>query len=397
MPIVPTGKNSWGRTVKTSRRIRNMGLRIQNNIAAMNAHRQLSISDGMLSKSLARLSSGYRINSPMDDAAGLSIANSLRADIASFNVASRNTNEASALLQVAGGALDQISLMLTRLKELATQASSGNAESNLDKIDSEAQKLILEIDRIADSTEYSDSKLINGTFGVTANSTAGFSVAGGYSNVSGLKASQTYTFATAAGTGATVTISHAGGSETVSGVAAPDAGKTKDVYFASVGVTLTINSGWSASSDGTIVASSAGNSTFQVGAENVADNRISVALGDATQEKLGTGGSVGSAISAISLSTAASAQLALDIVNDAISDLSGVQGDIGAYQSRLSYAAANLAITVENTQAAESVIRDVDMAAEMISFTKSQILLQAGTAMLAHANMAPQQVLALFG
>ena len=100
-----------------------MGLRIQNNIAAMNAHRNLSISDSNLSRSLQRLSSGYRINSAADDAAGLAISQSFRADIASYKVASRNTSEASALLQVAEGAMDQIGNMLTRLKELATQAS----------------------------------------------------------------------------------------------------------------------------------------------------------------------------------------------------------------------------------------------------------------------------------
>src|SRR3989339_1686044 len=106
-----------------------MGLRIQNNIAALNAHRQLSISDAGLSKSLERLSSGYRINRAADDAAGFSISQGLRADIASYKVASRNTSEANALLQVGEGALDQIGNMLTRLKELATQASSANAAS----------------------------------------------------------------------------------------------------------------------------------------------------------------------------------------------------------------------------------------------------------------------------
>ena len=144
-----------------------MGLRIQNNIAAMNAHRQLSISDTNLSKNLERLSSGFRINRAADDAAGLSISQQFRADIASFKVASRNTAEATSLLQVTEGAVDQIGNMLTRLKELATQAASANAGSNLDKINAEGNKLINEIDRIAQSTEYAGSKLLNGSFGVT--------------------------------------------------------------------------------------------------------------------------------------------------------------------------------------------------------------------------------------
>ena len=125
-----------------------MSLRIQNNIAAMNAHNNLLVADNGLSKSLERLSSGYRINRAADDAAGMSISLAFRADIASYQVASRNASEASSLLQVAEGAMDQIGNMLTRLKELATQASSANAGANLDKINAEASKLILEIDRI---------------------------------------------------------------------------------------------------------------------------------------------------------------------------------------------------------------------------------------------------------
>ncbi|MBW2605745.1 MAG: flagellin, partial [Deltaproteobacteria bacterium] len=107
-----------------------MGLRIQNNIAAMNAHRNLGLADSAMGKSLERLSSGYRINRAADDAAGLAISQSFRADIASFKVASRNTSEASSLLQVAEGGLDQIGNMLTRMKELATQASSANSGTN---------------------------------------------------------------------------------------------------------------------------------------------------------------------------------------------------------------------------------------------------------------------------
>ncbi|HRR40031.1 MAG TPA: flagellin, partial [Syntrophales bacterium] len=144
-----------------------MGFRIQNNIAAMNAQRNLSISDSAMSKSLERLSSGYRINSAKDDAAGLSISQGFRASIASYNVASRNVTEGNALLQVAEGAMDQVGNMLTRLKELATQAASANASSNLDKINAEGNQLLDEIDRIANSTEYAGSKLVDGSFGVS--------------------------------------------------------------------------------------------------------------------------------------------------------------------------------------------------------------------------------------
>ncbi len=378
-----------------------MGLRIQNNIAALNAHRQLTISDAGLSKSLERLSSGYRINKAADDAAGLSISQGLRADIASYRVASRNTTEAGSLLQVAEGALDQVGNMLTRLKELATQAASANAASDLDKIDAEAQKLIAEIDRIAESTEYSGTKLIDGSFGVAVGSQAGgLSATEGYSGITGLKASEVYTISdtTIASSMATITITTGDVSQTViTSVATGD--NTKTIEFSALGLQLTVNSDFSTSADleGKFTAASTGSATFQVGAENAGTSQIALSLGNGTKEYLGkTAGGTGNAISGVDLSTAAGALAALDTVDYAISDLSKIRGDIGAAQNRLGYAAANLATTIENVSAAESVIRDVDMAAEMTTFTKNQILLQAGTAMLAQANMAPQQVLALF-
>ncbi len=371
-----------------------MGLRIQNNIAAMNAHRNLTIADAGLGKSLERLSSGYRINRAADDAAGLAISQSFRADIASYKVASRNTSEASALLMVAEGAMDQIGNMLTRLKELATQAASANAGSNLDKINSEAAKLVAEVDRIADSTEYADTKLINGSFGVTYNGAAAgvTSANNGYSGFSGMGAGKTFTLtSTGSNAAGTMQISSTGGGIETVYFAGPAAGATKDVFFASMGLTISVNSNYNGSMDGVITAGSSGSSNFQVGAENVSDNRLSITLGNVQNSSTGLN------ISGLTLATASGALSALDIIDTAIGSLNSERGNIGAYMNRLGYASANLAATVENVQAAESVIRDVDMAAEMTTFTKNQILLQAGTAMLAQANMAPQQVLSLFG
>jgi len=376
-----------------------MGLRIQNNIAALNAHRNLMTADTGLSKSLERLSSGYRINKAADDAAGLSISQGMRADIASYKVCSRNTSEANSLLQVAEGALDQIGNMLTRLKELATQASSANAGNDLDKINAEAVKLIDEIDRIAESTEYAGTKLVNGSFGVQAGTvTGGASAGGGLVGITGLKASETYTIsdATVAGSAATITITTGEISETVTtSVATGD--NTKNVTFGALGLNLTVNSDFAdATIEGTITAASTGASSFQVGLDAAATSQISLSVGDATKEVLGkVSGST--AISSVDLSSAANAQTALTTINAAIDDVSKIRGDIGAAQNQLSYASANLATAVENMSAAESVIRDVDMASEMTTFTKNQILLQAGTAMLAQANMAPQAVLSLFG
>jgi flagellin len=258
-----------------------MGLRIQNNISAMNTHNNLVKSDTALSKSLEKLSSGYRINRAADDASGLAISQGMRAQIASYQVASRNVAQANASIQTAEGAMDQIGNMLVRLKELATQASSTG--SNGTQINAEAQQLLTEIGRIGSSTG-------------------------------------------AAG-------------------------------------------------------------TYQVGSANSTDSQISFSVSSVTTTALG--------INDLTLATVGGAQAALTSVDSAINTLSTNRGTLGAVQNRLGYAAANLSTTIENTQAAESVIRDVDMAEEMTTFTKNQILLQAGTAMLAQANQAPQTILSL--
>lgn len=272
-----------------------MGLRIQNNIAAMNAHRNLTVSDAGLAKSLERLSSGYRINKAADDAAGLAISQRFRAQIASLKVAQRNVSEANALLQVAEGGMDKIGEILTRMKELATQAASANVGGDITKLDNEYDALVAEIDRIAQSTKYADTELLDGSFAAQS---------------------------------------------------------------------------------------------FQIGYSSQAYDRLTLTLTDVQSATLG--------VAVDDISTSALAQTALDTIETAISTLADARSGVGAYQNRLGYAAANVAITVENFQAAESVIRDVDMAAEMTTFTKNQILLQAGTAMLAQANLAPQQILALF-
>lgn len=363
----------------------------------MNAHRQLSIADAGLGKSLERLSSGYRINRAADDAAGLSISQQFRADIASFKVASRNTAEASSLLSVAEGAVDQIGNMLIRLKELATQAASANSGSNLDKINAEGNTLLDEIDRIAASTEYAGTKLLNGSFGVAV-SGGTFVATSGLSSATGLQSNNTYTVVVATSGGGgnwNVTISATLGSgrvsQTVYDVDVPDVGSTTAVSFESLGLSVTFNSSLAttAATGGTITSTTATASDFQVGAKNTGDDRIGVLLGEATTSELD--------LDPDQLNSVSNAQAFITTVDAAISALNATRGDIGAAQNRLSYAAANLASTIENVQAAESVIRDVDMAAEMTMFTKNQILLQAGTAMLAQANMAPQSILSLIG
>lgn len=373
-----------------------MSLKIQHNIAAMNAHRNLSINDNNMAKALERLSSGFRINRAADDAAGLAISEQMRADIASMNMGSRNVTEANSLLQIAEGAMSQISDMLVRLKELATQAASANASSNLSKIDAEADQLYAEINRIANSTEYAGKKLLDGSFGVSVDAASTFTAALGFSSVSGLKSGVTYTVTSVAGSGAGLvdvtisgTISGQGISQTMEDVAIPAAGATSSVKFDGLGLTVSFNENLAAALNHTIIATAATAAEFQVGSKDSANDRIGITLTSVTASALQLG-------AAIDLTTAASAQAFLTTADTAMSNLNNLRGSIGAAQNRLGYAAATLATTIENTSAAESAIRDVDMASEMTTFTKTQILVQAGTAMLAQANSSPNLILSLF-
>ena len=188
-----------------------------------------------------------------------------------------------------------------------------------------------------------------------------------------------------------MTITTGDGSQTINDVSVPGSGVTSQVSFSAFGLTLTFNDNLTsgAGTAGFVEGEASGNSTFQVGAEDNSNNRIDVSIGDVTAATLG--------LSADKLDNATEAQTFLGTVDSAISTLADARGDVGAAQNRLQYSYANLSVTIENVQAAESVMRDVDMASEMTTFTKNQILLQAGTAMLAQANMAPQSVLSLFG
>lgn len=376
-----------------------MGFRIQNNLAAMNAQRNLQVSDAGLSKSLERLSSGYRINSAKDDAAGLAISQGFRADIASVKVAQRNMTEANALLQTAEGAMSSVGDILTRMKELATQAASANVGTDVDKLSDEYNSLVNEINRIADSTKYAGTALVDGTFGTTANTTASWNAV---ANVYDVDVSDA---PTTAGGAYTVTYSATANELTIARGTVTETQGLSDgagvVSFSSFGISFKTTAafdddtaGAALAAAGLNVAAGAGTAKkFQVGYEEDSNSQVSISLGDLNTAALKNAGS-GVALNDISTSSGALAKMS--DIDDAIDQLSSLRGDIGAYQNRLGYAASNLSITLENFTAAESAIRDVDMAAEMTSFTKNQILVQAGTAMLAQANMAPQQVLSLF-
>lgn len=276
-----------------------MGLRINNNIAAYNAYRNVSLTDAQLSKSLERLSSGFRINRAADDAAGLSISEGLRSQVGGFKVALRNAQDGISLLQTAEGAMGEVHSLLQRVRDLAVQAANtgANDQGARDALGREVVQALAEIDRIASATVFGSSQLLSA-------------------------ASSTF--------------------------------------------------------------------TFQVGYDGSSYNKVAVTVSGVSTGVL----SLGSA-NIQSLVTGSSAANALTLIDAAITAISVTRTTLGAMQNRFESTINNLGVAVENLSSAESRVRDTDMAAEMTQFTRSQILMQAGTAMLAQANAAPQSVLQL--
>jgi flagellin len=272
-----------------------MALRINQNMAAQNAYRNLSVSDGQMSKSLEKLSSGFRINRAADDAAGLAISEGLRSQVGGLKTAVRNAQDGVSVVQTAEGALQEVHSILQRGRDLQVQAANGsNNQTSLDGINAELNSLADEIDAIGTRTDFNGVKLLDGN--------------------ANLK------FQVGANSGDQVSVD-------LQGVKLTDAS-------GALRTAATANSG----------------------------------TGDTSQ---------------------------IDLINTQITNISSSRAKMGASQNRLEHTINSLSVAVENMSASESRIRDTDMAQEMMSFTRSQILSQAGTAMLAQANQAPQNVLQL--
>jgi flagellin len=264
-----------------------MSLRIQHNVEALNAHRQLQSTSDKLSKSMERLSSGYRINRAADDAAGLAISEKMRGQISGLGQAQRNLQDAVSMVQTAEGTLQEVHSMLQRVRELAVQYKNGTLSAgNQSALQSEVNQLASEIERLGVSADFNGIKLLNNA--------------------------QMITFQVGANDGESI-----------------------GVATISLGATLSAN-------------------VFNLGGAN-----------------------------------------AISAVDSAIDQISAQRAVFGAVQNRFEHSLANISIYQENLVAAESRIRDVDMAAETVEMTKGQILQQAGTAMLAQANQLPQNVLSL--
>ena len=278
-----------------------MALTVNTNIASLIAQKNLNSTNNMLTKSVERLSTGLRINRAADDAAGLALSTTLKAQIRSINQASRNANDAVSLLQTAESGLGEMSNITLRMRELAEQAANevlGDTERGY--LNDEYLALKSEINRISNVTEFAGKKLLDGTI-------------------------------------------------SASGV------------------------------------------NFQIGFQNTANDRLNVAMDDTDAEALGL-----NTTGAADISSAASAQSVLSVIDaSAIAVLSDRRGTIGAVQNRLEYTISNLANASENFSAANSRIEDADFAAETAIYVKNQILVQAGTAVLAQANLLPQAALTL--
>jgi flagellin len=414
-----------------------MGLRINQNIAAQNAYRNLSVTDNQMSKSLEKLSSGFRINRAADDAAGLSISEGLRAQTGGLKVAVRNAQDAISVVQTSEGALNEVTSMLQRMRDLAVQSNNASLDESAKKAAAaEFSQLSSEIDRVSETTSFGKSKLLDGSFGMVASATG--SLAGtaadpagtpptpavsGIANLTSPMTGMTLSGLPGQGSGDSLAIGDVNLEDDQGNALSPQAAAArindaiatalKDGGFSDVTIELTAEFDKvtgetvfkaAGSADFELTASDLGitgpatattNSTpgaFQIGANS--GETLSVGLGainsktlglahlDLTKTAVNNGGKTG----------AAEAIEALDVAIQSVSD---TRAKLGAHQNRFEHTINNLNVAVENLSASESRIRDTDMAQEMVQFTRNQILTQAGTSMLSQANQGSQGVLSL--
>ena len=373
-------------------------MKIQTNTAANGAYRNMSVNAMNSERSIQKLSSGFRINRAGDDAAGLAIANKLRADGRGLAQAQRNTAQGAAMLQVMDGASQVISGMLDRMKELATSANSASIGDQQGKLNDEFAALRSEIGRIVNTSEYQGTKLVNGSFGATETATLDFlaSARSATAEIASVKL-------TGAGAGAitftttlnTMTATTGSGSTQHSQSVATVAG-AQVLNFNEMGIEVTTGTSFvaTAGATGGVVTVAGGNANFQVSSSGDYADATTGDLIALTTVNLTTGSS-GLNLDGLDLLTAGTAQTALSRIDAAIGVNNNALGTIGAAQSRFDFASANVATMLQNVQAAESTIRDADMAYEMTQFTKNNILKEAAQSMLAQANQGTQSILQL--
>ncbi|AOF84530.1 hypothetical protein BSY239_3201 [Hydrogenophaga sp. RAC07] len=389
---------------------------INTNTMSMNAQRNLSSSAASLATSMQRLSSGLRVNSAKDDAAGLAISERMNTQVRGLNVAARNANDGISLAQTAEGALGKVGDMLQRMRELAVQsANASNNSSDRTALNAEVQQLRQEIDRVAKTTSFNGTKLLDGsfanaTFQVGANAGEGISI-DSIVNSDSASLGQTAVHATPAiippatpvapavlpaipaGGATPLSIDDAAGNPINLGpigeattlaqragqvVDAINAKSTDTGVFARPVYTAGAVTGYEVFSDRAIVAADFGN--FAAGTTGAGVN---------------TAAAADSFVEDINVTSFGDSQLALRVIDNAINAVNSSRADLGALQSRFENAVANIQITGENISAARGRIIDADFAKETSNLSRAQILQQAGTAMVAQANQVPQGVLSL--
>ena len=384
-----------------------MALTINTNVPSLNAQRNLSNSSADLATSLQRLSSGLRINSAKDDAAGLAISSRMTTQINGMNVAMRNANDGVSLAQTAEGSLASVSDALQRIRELAVQSvNATNSASDRAALDTEAQQLKSEINRVATQTNFNGVKLLDGsftnqTFQVGANSGETIDVnniVDAKSTALGVTNIATATQATAASVFNTsvaagdITINDAAGTAVNVGafVAGADAAGVASSVLTAInnvsgqtGVFATIDS----ATPTLVTLTSDHDITLTAANTAVVANTGLVNTAAVTAATTG--------FDTLDISSAGGANTAIKFMDSALTAVNTARADLGAIQSRFESVVSNLAINSENISAARGRILDADFAAETANLTRNQILQQAGTAMLAQANQIPQNVLSL--
>jgi len=395
-----------------------MALTVNSNIASLNAQRNLSSSSNNLSTSLERLSSGSRINSAKDDAAGLQISNRLSSQISGLGVAVKNANDGISIAQTAEGALQESTNILQRMRDLALQSANGsNSETDRAALQKEVVQLQDELTRIADTTAFGGQKILDGTFGTKdfqvgsqANETIAVTLgavgAGALGTTSGKEvtnvgftaanvgvAPETLTFALTKDDGAgNITVSTADVT-VAAGATLEDLAKAINEQAGSAGISAQLNA---AGDDLELVADNT--ATALTVSSDVAGDAGVFATAAAAQTLGATdSGTLGGAVQSIDISTAEGSQLAIGIIDTAIAQIDDQRADLGAIQNRFESTISNLQNISENASAARGRIVDTDYAAESANLAKNQIMQQAGTAMLAQANQLPQAVLSLLG
>ena len=396
-------------------------MRIQHNISALNSHRQLGVNNNNISKSLEKLSSGYGINRAGDNAAGLAISEKMRAQIKGLEAAEANAQDAISLVQTAEGGLQEVHSMLNRMQELATKSSNGTYTDDVDRaaLQEEVDALKSEIDRISESTNFNGINLLDGSLTNENSATIQFgasqykaSMGKAFVGTVSLKADK------AVDEGVQVTVDAAGGSvkivlgsktatnystseiESAVRTAAEDLlnkGTATDVDKVKALLSFKLDGDNMSFAAGTGVAEATsqnaaadggkGALVLQIGDTNESFNNLAVSVDSMSATGLG--------VKTIDISTRDGATDAIEKIKTAINTVSTQRGKLGAIQNRLEHTINNLGVTNENITAAESRIRDVDMAKEMMTFTKNNVLMQSAQAMLAQANTQPQSVLQL--